>query len=195
VLSVYAGLRPLAVPQKENAKTKEISRSHKLIVSASGMISITGGKWTTYRQMGEDTVDQAIRTGGLPKRSCVTRTLPIHGHLAAVDRKDHLYVYGADLDSVRELFSENAEWKKPLHPRLEYTGAEVIWAVRCEMARTVEDVLARRTRALFLDARAAIEMAPAVAALMAHELKKGSEWELEQIVSFSKIAEGYLLLK
>jgi glycerol-3-phosphate dehydrogenase len=193
VLSVYAGLRPLAAPQTENAKTKEISRSHKLIVSPSGLISITGGKWTTYRKMGEDTVDQAIRSGGLPDRKCITKTLPIHGHLTGMDRTDHLFVYGTDMDSVRELAKENADWKNPLHPALEYTGAEVIWAVRQEMARTVEDVLARRTRALFLNARAAMEMAPAVAALMASELKRDREWEKEQIVSFGKIAEGYLL--
>ena len=192
VLSVYAGLRPLAAPQTENAKTKEISRSHKLIVSSSGMITITGGKWTTYRKMGEDTVDQAIRTGGLPVRKCVTKTLPIHGHQADVDRKDHLFVYGSDMDSLRELQKENAGWKNPLHPMLEYTAAEVIWAVREEMARTVDDVLARRTRALFLNARAAIEMAPAIARLMATELNRDREWEKEQIVSFGKIAGGYL---
>ena len=192
VLSVYAGLRPLAAPQTEKAKTKEISRSHKLIVSESGLITITGGKWTTYRQMGEDTVDQAIRTGRLPRRNCVTKTLPIHGHLAQVDRADHFYVYGSDEDALRELIKENAEWGKRLNPLLEYTIAEVIWAVRQEMARTIEDVLARRTRALFLDARAAKEMAPVVARLMASEFKKDTEWEKEQIVSFLKVAEGYL---
>jgi glycerol-3-phosphate dehydrogenase len=195
VLSVYAGLRPLAAPKTENARTKEISRSHKLIVSSSGMITITGGKWTTYRKMGEDTVDQAIRTGGLPFRECITKTLPVHGHLAAVDRTDHLFVYGSDMDSLRELAKENADWEKPLHPELEYTGVEVIWAVREEMARTIDDVLARRTRALLLNARAAMEMAPAVARLMASELNRGIEWEKEQLVSFNKIAEGYLLSK
>jgi len=193
VLSVYAGLRPLAAPKTENARTKEISRRHKLIVSPSGMITITGGKWTTYRKMGEDTVNQAIRTAGLPLRNCITKSLPVHGHQAEVDRRDHLFVYGSDADSLRELANENATWKNPLHPALEYTGAEVIWAVREEMARTVDDVLARRTRALLLNARAAIDMAPAVARLMAAELKRDGEWEEEQIASFRKIAEGYLL--
>jgi glycerol-3-phosphate dehydrogenase len=195
VLSVYAGLRPLAAPKTENARTKEISRSHKILVSPSGMITITGGKWTTYRKMGEDAVDQAIRTGGLPKRKCVTGALPVHGHLAEVDRTDHLFVYGSDRDAVRELAEENAAWQKPLHRDLEYTGAEVIWAVREEMARTIDDVLARRTRALFLNAQAAIEMAPAVARLMAGELGRDRDWESEQIVSFGKIAEGYLIRK
>jgi glycerol-3-phosphate dehydrogenase len=193
VLSVYAGLRPLAAPKTENARTKEISRRHKLIVSPSGMITITGGKWTTYRKMGEDTVNQAIRTAGLPFRNCITKSLPVHGHQAEVDRRDHLFVYGSDADSLRELATENAAWKNLLHPALEYTGAEVIWAVREEMARTVDDVLARRTRALLLNARAAIDMAPVVARLMAAELKRDREWEEEQIVSFRRIAEGYLL--
>jgi glycerol-3-phosphate dehydrogenase len=195
VLSVFAGLRPLAAPQTEKAKTKEISRSHKLIVSPSGLITITGGKWTTYRQMGEDTVDQAIRTGGLSNRACVTKTLPIHGHMEQDDRTDPLFVYGSDADAVRALIKENSDWGNRLHQRLDYTAAEVIWAVRQEMARTVEDVLARRTRSLFLDARAAREMAPAVARLMAAELIRDPEWEKEQIVSFLKVAEGYLLEK
>jgi glycerol-3-phosphate dehydrogenase len=193
VLSVFAGLRPLAAPKTENAGTKEISRSHKLIVSPSGMVTITGGKWTTYRKMGEDAVDQAIRTAGLPFRSCITKSLPVHGHVAGVERTDHLSVYGSDAGFVRELAKENAAWKKRLHPALEYTGAEVIWAVREEMARTVDDVLARRTRALLLNARAAIDMAPAVAGLMSAELKRGRAWEAEQVASFRKIAEGYLL--
>jgi glycerol-3-phosphate dehydrogenase len=193
VRSVYAGLRPLAAPQAGGAKTKEISRSHKLMVSPSGLISITGGKWTTYRKMGEDAVDLAIRVGSLPKRKSLTRVLPVHGHCAGTARQDHLSVYGSDADALRELARENKDWQKILHSRLPYTGMEVIWAVRREMARTVEDVLARRTRALFLDARAAVEMAPAVARLMAAELKKNDEWEREQIVSFGRIAKGYML--
>ncbi len=193
VLSVFAGLRPLAAPQTANSKTKEISRSHKIIVSESGMITITGGKWTTYRQMGEDTVDRAIRTAVLPHRNCRTKNLRIHGYQEQINETGHLFVYGQDADAVRALKLENAIWEKPLHPRLPYTAAEVIWAVRQEMARTVEDVLARRTRSLFLDARAAMEMAPGVARMMAEELKRDDAWEKEQVVSFLKIAEGYLL--
>jgi glycerol-3-phosphate dehydrogenase len=193
VRSVFAGLRPLAAPQSGEAKTKEISRSHKLLVSASGLITITGGKWTTYRQMGEDTVNQAQRTGGLVKRDCVTKSLPVHGHRPRGDEPDHLSVYGSDQDGLRELAKTQPDWEKRLHPRLEYTAAEVVWAVRMEMARTVEDVLARRTRALFLDARAAVDLAPLVARLMAIELKKDAVWEKEQIVSFGRIAGGYLL--
>ncbi|HEY2350458.1 MAG TPA: glycerol-3-phosphate dehydrogenase/oxidase [Puia sp.] len=193
VLSVFAGLRPLAAPQGESQKTKEISRSHKLIQSASGLITITGGKWTTYRKMAEDTVDLAMRSGGLPKRQCKTKTLYLHGYHDAVEWTDPFFVYGSDAIAVKALAKENAEWRTALNPRLPYNGAEIIWAARNEMARNIEDVLARRTRALFLDARAAIAMAPAVAHLMAKELNKDGSWEKEQVVSFLEIAKNYIL--
>ena len=193
VLSVFAGLRPLAAPESGSSKTKEISRSHKLIVSDSGLITITGGKWTTYRRMAEDTINKAIETGALLPRANQTKTLWIHGCKAGMDRSDHSYVYGTDRTALFELGSENPKWKAPLHPRLPYTGMEVIWGARHEMARTIEDILARRARALFLDARAAIDMAPAVAALMAAELHKTPDWEKEQIKSFTKLAQSYLL--
>lgn len=193
VLSVFAGLRPLAAPKNENEKTKEISRSHKLIVSASGLITITGGKWTTYRRMAEDTVDRAIMTGGLPRRVCQTKTLPLHGFHESVEWTDPFFVYGSDAPALKSLSKENDRWKEILDARLPYTGAEVVWATRYEMARTVEDVLARRTRALFLDARAAMDMAPKVAQLMAAELKKDRDWEKEQVVSFMEIAKNYLV--
>ena len=130
VLSVFAGLRPLAAPQGENQKTKEISRSHKLIVSASGLITITGGKWTTYRKMAEDTVDLAIQSGGLAKRICKTKTLYLHGFHESVDWSDPFFVYGSDAKSVKALTRENPAWKEILDPRLPYIRAEVIWATR-----------------------------------------------------------------
>jgi glycerol-3-phosphate dehydrogenase len=193
IRSAFAGLRPLAAPQNEKEKTKEISRSHKLMVSGSGLITITGGKWTTYRQMAEETVDLAIRTSGLSKKTCQTRTLFLHGHKEGVEWKDPFFVYGSDAPYIINLSKENPTWRRKLHPKLTYIVAEVIWAVRYEMARTVEDVLARRTRALFLDARAAIEMAPAVADLMAVELRKDEVWKKEQLVSFGKVAKNYVV--
>jgi glycerol-3-phosphate dehydrogenase len=193
VLSVFAGLRPLAAPQGENQKTKEISRSHKLIVSPSGLITITGGKWTTYRRMAEDVVDQAIQTAGLPDRTCKTKTLTLHGFRESVEWTDPFFVYGSDAIAVKALAKENPAWKEILDPRLPYIGAEVIWATRHEMARTIEDVLARRTRALFLDARAAMTMAPAIAQLMAAELQKDADWEKEQVLTFLQVAKNYLV--
>jgi len=193
VRSVFAGLRPLAAPQNDQQKTKEISRSHKLIVSESGLITITGGKWTTYRRMAEDTVNSAIKVGKFPFRLSRTKTLSLHGYSASVEWTDPFFVYGSDAPAVKLLARENAAWKETLDDRLPYIGAEVVWATRHEMARTVEDVLARRMRALFLDARAAIDMAPAVARLMAAELKKDNNWEKEQIVSFLAVAKNYVL--
>jgi glycerol-3-phosphate dehydrogenase len=193
VLSVFAGLRPLAAPQDESSKTKEISRSHKLIVSKSGLITITGGKWTTYRKMGEDTVNKAIEIGQLKKTICKTANLPIHGSRPNPDRSNHLYVYGADMEEVLALINENADWRSPVHPDDEYTKGEVIWAIRHEMARTVEDVLARRTRVLFLNARLAMAMAPGVASLMAEEMGKDIEWQAKQVKAFNKVAINYIL--
>jgi glycerol-3-phosphate dehydrogenase len=193
VLSVFAGLRPLAAPQNEKQKTKEISRSHKLIISASGLITITGGKWTTYRQMAEETVNAAIGVGKLPFRIAVTKTLSLHGFKESVEWTDPFFVYGSDANAVKALSKENLLWKETMDSRLPYIGGEVVWATRFEMARTIEDVLARRTRSLFLDARAAIDMAPAVARLMAVELKKGEDWEKEQVLSFLSVAKNYIL--
>jgi glycerol-3-phosphate dehydrogenase len=193
ILSVFAGLRPLAAPEGDSSKTKEISRSHKLIVSESGLITITGGKWTTYRKMAEDTIDQAIQTGGLKSYSCKTKNLPVHGSMQGVDWEDHLYVYGSNRDKVLALSDENPEWAKKLHSQYDYLQAEVVWAVRHEMARTVEDVLARRVRLLFLDARAAMECVPLVAALIAAELQKDTSWQKEQVEAFNSLAKTYLL--
>jgi len=193
VLSMFAGLRPLAAPQNGSEKTKEISRSHKIIVSDSGLITITGGKWTTYRRMAEDTVNKAIEIGGLEKRVVKTKELAIHGSTLNVDRNDHLYVYGTDRPALLALAKEKKEWSEKLDSRADYIGAEVVWAVRHEMARTVEDVLARRVRILFLDARMAYDVAPKVAALMAPELGKDAAWEAEQVAVFRALAQTYLL--
>ncbi|MGN6641347.1 MAG: glycerol-3-phosphate dehydrogenase/oxidase [Mucilaginibacter sp.] len=193
VLSVFAGLRPLAAPQNNSSKTKEISRSHKIIVSASGLITVTGGKWTTYRKMAEETVDAAIPIGCLIPQPCKTEDLRIHGSATVADQHDHLYVYGSDRYKVLTLSKENKQWVQKLHPRYDYLKVEVIWAVRNEMARTVEDILARRIRLLFLDAKAAIEAAPITASLIADELGKDALWQNEQVTLFTELAENYLL--
>lgn len=193
VLSMFAGLRPLAAPQGGSEKTKEISRSHKIIVSDSGLITITGGKWTTYRRMAEDTIDKAIEVGKLNKRPVKTKDLAIHGSMANVDRKDHMYVYGTDREALLALAMENKSLAAKLDPRAPYIGAEVVWAVRHEFARTVEDVLARRVRILFLDARMAIDVAPKVAKLIATELGRDEAWEKSQVAEFTALALAYLL--
>ncbi len=193
VLSIFAGLRPLAAPEQEGEETKEISRGHKLTISHSGLISIIGGKWTTYRRMGEDIVDKAMLLGGLPSKTCMTQQMPIHGSVQTSFKDNHLAVYGADAAGIEGIIKQHSELAQPLHPDLPYIKAEVIWAVREEMAVCVEDFLARRTRALFLNARASMQMAPVVATLMANELGFNTDWEEQQVRLFNENAQGYLL--
>lgn len=196
VLSVFAGLRPLAAPKHnaDGAKTKEISRSHKILVSENGLVTITGGKWTTYRVMAETVIDKAIQVGKLPMVKCNTKKIQLHGYMKEVDRSHFGYVYGSDYAHIQSLAEEKPEWAEKLHPAYDYIAAEVIWGIRQEMALTVEDVLARRLRLLFLDARAAIDIAPRVAALMAEELQKEPGWAEEQIKEFTTLAQRYLLV-
>jgi glycerol-3-phosphate dehydrogenase len=195
VLCVFAGLRPLAAPKKnaDQAKTKEISRSHKLLAANSGLITITGGKWTTYRVMAEETINLGIKTNGLPFKACKTKHLKIHGYKENPDRSNWLYVYGSDQDEILRLQKENPEFARKLHKNFDFTVAEVVWAVRKEMARTIVDVLARRVRALYLDARASMEMAPKVAAILAGELQKDKNWEEQQIQEYTELAKGYII--
>ncbi len=192
ILSIFAGLRPLAAPDKNTSKTKEISRSHKMMISKSGLITITGGKWTTYRKMAEDTINQAIVSGQLNHKKCVTEDLKIHGYNTE-KRNNHYDVYGSDAYAIQKLAEEHPHLNEKLHEMYPYTGAEVVWAVQNEMARTVEDVLARRLRILFLNARVAAEIAPKVASLIALELGYNSFWEDEQVKIFNNLAAGYLI--
>jgi len=193
VLSCFAGLRPL-VSAGKGKRTASLSRDHTIHVSRSGLITITGGKWTTYRKMAEDVINEAIGIGGLEERPCVTMELKLHGWCEPEGDQiiDFRSVYGADLVRVDALLSEDPQLADALHERLPYRGAEVVWAARAEMARTVEDVLARRTRALLLDAKASIEAAPRVAELMARELGRDQAWIDEQISAYHELAEGYL---
>lgn len=193
ILSVFAGLRPLAAQGKEGGKTKEISRSHKLITAPSGLITITGGKWTTYRKMAEDTVDEVVRLSGLRDAGCVTASLKIHGYPEnAKPESGHWQVYGSDAALIRQLASQKPALNQRLHPRFPHLKAEVVWSVHHEMARNVEDVLARRLRILFLDARAAMEAAPEVARLMGEALNMDESWQRKQVSDFCRIAGSYL---
>ncbi|MCF8038424.1 MAG: FAD-dependent oxidoreductase, partial [Desulfohalobiaceae bacterium] len=191
VKSVFAGLRPL-VKAKDVESTASISRDHSLVVSKSGLVTITGGKWTTYRKMAEETVDQALLVAGLEERETVTKTLRIHGWLKHVERQDPLHSYGSDGLHIKKLAQVDPELGEKLHPDLPYIKAEVVWAVREEMARSVEDVLARRSRALLLDARASLDMAPETARIMARELGRDEAWQRAQVEDFRKLAAAYI---
>jgi glycerol-3-phosphate dehydrogenase len=193
IKSIYAGLRPLAAPDNKGGQTKEISRGHKILVSETGLISITGGKWTTYRKMAEDTLDKVISLERLPKKECVTENLTIHGAKETKHRSNHLYVYGSDQRHLQEIINENPDMGEKIHPDLDYLKVEVVWAARHEMARTVEDVLARRVRVLFLDAKKSIEMAQTVAELLAKELGKNKAWETLQVKEYTQLANGYII--
>jgi glycerol-3-phosphate dehydrogenase len=192
VLSVFAGVRPL-VRATGAASTAALSRDHVIHIDRSGLVTICGGKWTTYRHMAEDCVDQAATLAQLPERPCVTRTLKIHGFRDAEKQPDALAVYGSDAAAIRQLIEADPRLGGKLHAELPYLKAQVIWAVRQEMARTLEDVLARRTRALFLNAKAAVEMAPTVADLMAAELDWDESAKAKQSAAFRQVAANYLL--
>ncbi|MDM8159771.1 glycerol-3-phosphate dehydrogenase/oxidase [Labilibaculum sp. K2S] len=193
VRSVFAGLRPLAAPSGEGKKTKEISRGHKIVVSKSGMVTITGGKWTTYRQMAEDVIDTVAKTGKLPEKKSITRNLKIHGYKNGVDLKNPMYFYGADEEKILNLAKNEDGLGEYLSKKLQVINAQVIWGARNEMARTVEDILSRRTRCLLLDAKESIAMAPKVAELLAKELGYDKQWEENQIKEYSELASRYIL--
>jgi glycerol-3-phosphate dehydrogenase len=188
VLAVYVGLRPLV---KGEGKTSALSRDHVIHVDTSGLLTITGGKWTTYRHMAEDCVNHAITLGKLPDVDCPTKNLRLHGYLEDASQLGSLDVYGSDAAHIRALQESSPELALELNPALPYLAAEVVWAAREEMALTVEDVLARRTRALFLNAGAAIAMAESVARLLAAELGRDQAWVAAQISQFHTLAEQY----
>ena len=189
--------RPFALEDSSNVdtggKTAALSRDHTIHVDDSGLLTIAGGKWTTYRHMAEDCVDHAITLGRLDEKPCVTRNLHIHGYREETDDLGPLWVYGSDAASVQAIAASDASLAAPLDSSLPYIGAEVVWAAREEMARTVDDVLSRRTRALFLNARAAQRMIEPVAALLARELGRDDAWKRNQIASASALAEKYVV--
>jgi len=198
ILSVFAGQRPLvhrggAVAGAGAAPSKSISRSHEVFVGPGGMVTIVGGKWTTYRRMAEDALDRAVEATLLDPRECRTHELRLHGWVAARDADDAwLASFGSDRAALERVLDERPEWREPLHPRLPGTLGVAAWAVRHEWALHVEDVLARRTRSLLLDARASMECAERVASVMARERGLGPDWEAEEVRSYAELARGYL---
>ncbi len=191
VLSVFTGIRPL-VGASDDKNTASLSRDHTILISNSGLLTIAGGKWTTYRQMAEDCVSHAATLAGLDARPCVTKRLNIHGYHKSPQKFGALALYGSDAPAIQDLLRADPVRQEPIHPALTARCGEVVWAVRFEGARTVDDFLARRTRSLFLNAKAAVEAAPKVAALMAAELGYSEQWEQEQAEAFTRIAGHYL---
>jgi glycerol-3-phosphate dehydrogenase len=192
VLSVFVGIRPLVKSGGEK-NTAILSRDHLIEIDESDLLTITGGKWTTYRRMAEDAVNQAIKIGSLNARKCQTENLRIHGFCKDSEKLGRLEIYGADAEKIQKLIEENPNLAEKLHADLPYCAAEIVWASRFEMARTVEDALARRTRALFLNAKAAIKIAEKAAEIMARELGQDQVWIKRQIREFEETASGYLL--
>jgi glycerol-3-phosphate dehydrogenase len=195
ILSIFAGQRPLVRPPgKDGGPTKAISRNHEVLVSDSGLVTIVGGKWTTYRKMAEDTLDKAGVLAGLEEKPCATENLQLHGWRSpnASALPDWLAVYGSEAEEIQALISQDPALGALLHTRLPYPLAAVVWAARHEQARTLEDVLSRRTRALLLDAQAAIESAPAAAGVLAKELGRDDAWAKAQVAEFAELAKGYL---
>ncbi|EAZ81379.1 glycerol-3-phosphate dehydrogenase/oxidase [Algoriphagus machipongonensis] len=192
VKAVFAGLRPLARPEEGSTKTKEISRSHKVIISESGLVTLTGGKWTTFRKMGEDTVDYFEQITGEKPVPSNSLDMKIHGHTENLP-EGHWHLYGSDAKAIQDLILENPSLAEKIHPDFPNITAEVIWAVRNEMAVKVEDVLSRRIRILILDAQAAIDASEKVAVLMAAELQKDEKWISNELADFKKVALKYLI--
>lgn len=191
ILSIYAGQRPLAAPQKASQKTKEISRSHKIVVTDSGLFTILGGKWTTYRKMGEDMVNRVEKELRWPHKKNATAYLHIHGYRGNTNWDDPLYFYGSDAAAIRGSMNGTAhEW---ISEKLKIHKMQVVWAVEKEMARTVEDVLSRRTRALLLDAQESRRIAPQVAAIMAAVLGRDEAWKQSQVAAFDALAGRYMV--
>ena len=192
ILSVFAGIRPL-VKTSNSKNTAKLSRDHTIEIDEANLLTITGGKWTTYRKMAEDAVNQALNIADLPEKKSITKNLKIHGFCQDAERFGNLSIYGADAENIRKLIEENHNLAEKLHENLPYCVAEIVWAVRFEMAQTIEDVLARRMRVLFLDAKAAVEVAPRAAEVMAREMGKDEIWIAGQIADFNETANKYFV--
>lgn len=191
ILSIFAGLRPLAADPENPHSTKEISRRHKIIVSRSNLISITGGKWTTYRRMASETIDKAIRSGLLEKRKSKTEHLQLE--TISESRMDgRMKIYGKGSDEIKQMINDFPALGAAAGRDLPYTKAELMWICRNEMPLMLEDLLARRTRALILDAKASLDMAPVAASIMAGELGFDDGWVRDQVEKYSILVKKYL---
>lgn len=198
VRSIFSGLRPLAKPEEttEGKATKAISRHHKVLVSLSGLVTVVGGKWTTYRKMAKDAVNNAALIGGLPERRCITKNLPLYGFDKSAKKTDEAgfgQVYGTDWEKILSLEEDDQKLAEAFSDKFLLRRSQVVWAVRHEMARTLEDMLARRFRGLFLDAQESMRIAKPVAETMRAALNTDEEWVKQQLNSFEKLAAGYCL--
>jgi glycerol-3-phosphate dehydrogenase len=191
ILCVFAGLRPLAADSGNPSSTKEISRRHKITISKSGLLSIIGGKWTSYRRMAEETIDKGIKEGMLGYRKCVTGNFRLYSNNQIL-RSERLKIYGDQAGEIEKIIIDRPDLGDPVDPKLPYTRAEIIWICRNEMPHTLEDVLARRTRALILDAKASLDMAPETARLMAEELGFDKFWQGKQLDDYKRFILNYL---
>lgn len=191
IKSIFVGLRPL-VMEADKSNTASISREHTINISRSGLLSIAGGKWTTYRKMAQDVIEQAIVIGDLPPKPSITENLQIYGYHQHANVFGALHQYGSAVPILKELLQQKENYTNKLHPNYTFVEGEVIWAVRKEMARTIEDFLARRTRLLFLDVEASLQIAAKVAHLMAEELGYTKKWELKEVEQYSKLALLYM---
>jgi glycerol-3-phosphate dehydrogenase len=189
IRSVFAGIRPL-LRGGDSSNTSKLGRDHEVRISSTGLVSVLGGKWTTYRKMAEDCVDHAARLADLSPAECTTKTMRVHGYVGEA-RVERFGEYGSDVAALEELIASTSNANEQLAKRLPYVAGQAIFAARHEMARSVEDVLARRTRALFLDAEAAIAAAPRVAALLAAELSHNAKWQADQLEKFKVVADAY----
>lgn len=192
IKSVFVGLRPLV--KNGNAEdTKSISRRHVIEVSSNGLVTIAGGKWTTYRKMAEDTIDKAALIAHLANVKSKTEYLSIHGHKTNIKLNDFLSIYGTDADFILDLVEKRPELKEKIHPDYEIIKGQVVWAIQNEDAKNIEDFLARRTQFLFRDAKACIQSASIVAEIFKQELNLSNEWKQAEIIRFIKLANQYLI--
>ena len=189
VKSIFAGLRPLAA-SKNKESTKEVSRHHKIKVSTSGLVSVLGGKWTTYRKIAEDAVNTAALAAGLNERKCNTVEIPINGYDLNSNWEDPLHVYGTDIEQIKAI---DPEGNSSLSELFFISKNQIVWAIEKEMAITLEDILARRTRALFLNANEALKISQGVVKIMQKTMCQTDSWSAQQLKDFKETAKNYIL--